>query len=145
MTTLASGTRESSLLVPTTVSVASSLSTSATVKLIAFAWSSGVDVSATSEMVGRSLTGVTCNTNWVESVFDPSETVSVMVVEPDWSRAGVMVAVRAPPVPEMTMLAFGTSDGTELVPVTVRFVVHRGHKIGGSEDTGRGAGSRGAT
>ncbi len=49
-----------------------------------------------------------------------SQTVRVMVVVPDWSRAGVMVTVRLAPLPPKTMLALGTSVVLDELPVTSR-------------------------
>ncbi len=79
--------------------------------------------SATSEIVGASLTAVTVSTKVSEVQAPPvaaSQTVRVMVVVPDWSRAGVMVTVRLAPLPPKTMLALGTSVVLDELPVTSR-------------------------
>ena len=73
-----------------------------------------------SEIVGKSLTDATFNTNVSVAINPPaSVTVSVIVVMPNWPSAGVIVAVRFAPLPPSTMLALGTSVVFDEVAVTV--------------------------
>ena len=54
------------------------------------------------------------------AVFGPSETLTVIVVLPDSSPAGVTVTVRFVSVPPKTMFAVGTSVVSEELPDTVK-------------------------
>ena len=72
-----------------------------------------------SEIVGKSLTDATFNTNVSVAINPPaSVTVSVIVVLPNWLSAGVIVAVRFAPLPPNTMFAFGTNVVSEDVALT---------------------------
>ena len=50
----------------------------------------------------------------------PSLTVRVMVAEPDWPEAGMMVTVRLAPLPPSAIFALGTSVVLEEAPLTER-------------------------
>ena len=82
--------------------------------------SSVVVWSATSLIVGGSLTAVTVSTNVSLVVVVPSLTVRVIVAVPLWFAAGVTVTVRFAPPPPRTRLASGTSVWSEEVAVTIR-------------------------
>src|SRR5436190_23729148 len=73
------------------------------------------------EITGGSLTGVTVSPN--DEVATPncaSWTVIVMMPEPLWLAAGVMVTVRLAPLPPKTIFCVGTSSGLEQEPRKVR-------------------------
>ena len=73
------------------------------------------------EIVGKSLTDATFNTNVSVAINPPaSVTVSVIVVLPNWLSAGVIVAVRFAPLPPKTMLALGTRVVFDDVAATTR-------------------------
>ena len=58
----------------------------------------------------------TFSTKAAFAVSRPSLTVRVIVVMPCWPGAGVIVALRAAPVPENTMFALGTTTGFDELP-----------------------------
>src|SRR3954454_15283539 len=73
------------------------------------------------EITGGSLTGVTVSAN--DEVATPncaSWTVIVMIPEPLWLTAGVMMTVRLAPLPPKTIFCAGTSKGLEQEPFKVR-------------------------
>src|SRR5262249_58239460 len=73
------------------------------------------------DTVGASSTGLTVSTKLALVLNEPSLTVRVMVVVPNWLGAGVIVTVRLAPLPPSAMLAFGTRVCAHEVPLTVRF------------------------
>ena len=73
------------------------------------------------EIVGESLTALMVSKNEVLVVTEPSPTVIVMMVFPDWFAAGVTFTVRFAPEPPKTMFAFGATVGFEELPERVRF------------------------
>ena len=107
---------------PVTTRLAAGVSTSPTVNGIApVGVSSLVTKSAMAEISGASFNGVTLTTKFVLLVPPvPSDTVSVIVVAPNWLGSGVMVNARLVPVPPRRILALGTSPGFEELAVTVR-------------------------
>ena len=64
-------------------------------------------------MVGASLTGLTVTTNESVEISDPSSTLRVIVVEPDWLVAGSRVTVRVEPLPPNVIFDKGMSPGLE--------------------------------
>src|SRR5690349_21174320 len=73
------------------------------------------------EITGGSLTGVTVRAK--DELARPncaSWTVIVMMPEPLWLDAGVIVTVRLAPLPPKTMFCAGTSSGSEQEPFSVR-------------------------
>ena len=52
----------------------------------------------------------------------PSLTVTVMVAVPTCAGAGVTATVRLAPLPPKTMLAFGTNDGLDELPLNARLL-----------------------
>src|SRR5229473_3173702 len=69
--------------------------------------------------VGGSFTGLTVRTNELAAVAEPSLTVSVIIVVPNWFVAGTMVAMRIVPLPSNKTLAFGTKVVLVELAVTV--------------------------
>ena len=63
---------------------------------------------------------MTVNTNVSDDVNEPSETVTVIVVVPDWFKAGLTVTVRLAPEPPNTIFASGTRALFDEEPVTTR-------------------------
>src|ERR1051325_2775881 len=71
-------------------------------------------------MVGVSFTEATVSTNVSVVVADPSLTPMLIVLEPNWFVAGVIVTVRLAPLPPNTMLWVGMSVGFDEPAVKVR-------------------------
>ena len=70
-------------------------------------------------IVGATLAGITVNKKESVAVAPSSSvTVSVIVVDPIWSAAGVIVTVRFSPLPLNTMFASGTSKSFDEAPET---------------------------
>src|SRR5882724_6331342 len=63
--------------------------------------------------VGGSFTAVTVRTKAVLALLTPSLTVTVMVLVPFWSAAGVICKLRENPLPLKRMLLVGTNPGLE--------------------------------
>jgi len=106
---------------PLSVREASAVSTSAMVTLIGprtvfvvVAWS------AMALMDGGSFTAFTVREKLLAEVREPSLTVSVMVLVPFWSAAGVSVTVRLAPLPPTTIPLLGISAVLDELPVTVK-------------------------
>ena len=76
------------------------------------------------------MAGITVNRNVSVSVApSPSVTVRVIVVDPVWFGAGVMVTVRSVPSPSIWMFASGTSTSFDEAPETTSADA----KVSGSE------------
>src|SRR5712692_7647909 len=69
--------------------------------------------------VGGSFTGLTVRTNELAAVAEPSLTVSVIIVVPNWFVAGTMVTMRLVPLPSNKTVAFGTNGVLLELAVTV--------------------------
>lgn len=109
-TMLLLGTREVFDEVPDTIKSPASVSVSSTVNGIApVAISSLVLLLVIFEIEGKSFTDITVRTNVsLAELLSPSVTVTVMVVEPIWFEAGVIVTVREEPEPPKEIFPFGT-------------------------------------
>src|SRR5262245_21868815 len=106
---------------PLTVRLAAAVSVSPTVKARAEVAASSLTVwLAIVEIVGASLTAETVTVNDVDVVAVPSLTLTVIVDEPDWFAAGVIVSVRLAPLPPTVMLAFGTNAVLDELVETVK-------------------------
>lgn len=104
--------------VPDTDKLPSGVSISVTVKGIAgVEVSSAVLLSVRSDIVGRSFTELTFRTNVSSAVpLSPSVTVSVMVVDPFWFAAGMIVTSREESAPPNMIFPFGTREVLDEVP-----------------------------
>ena len=75
---------------------------------------------AIAEMVGASLTGLTVRRNESLLLKEPSLTVTVIVVDPDWLAKGVAFSVRFAPDPPKTRFALGIKPAFEEVALNTR-------------------------
>jgi len=70
--------------------------------------------------VGKTVSPNVITKEVVAVVLYESVTVNVIVALPDWFAAGVTTTVLEPPVPETTILAFGTTVVLDEVAVTTK-------------------------
>ena len=113
-------TREPSVELAETLRVSTSVSTSLTVKVTWMGVSSEVLWPGISSMTGASSTAFTVRVKGAVVTSSPSETSTVMTVEPQRSAAGVIVNVRVMSVPVTARLLGGTRAVSPDVVVMTR-------------------------